>query len=160
MSSWQPPQSPNYLPPHSQSPNPSPYAPSGSPHFAPPPPPRKQSLLWLWILLGLGGALFVCCGGGVVGVAIFGMNIVAAEVADLIRDNPKFREHIGELESLDVDWVATSAKNDDETFVYRAKGDKGSGILTVKQTEDDDWNEVIVEASLRLPDGRQVQIVP
>jgi hypothetical protein len=114
----------------------------------------------LWVLLGIGGVLFLCCGGGVVSLAIFGMNVVAAEVADQVRDNPKFREHIGELESLDVDWVATSAKNDEETYVYRAKGDKGSGVLTAKQTEDDDWNEVILEATLRLPDGRQVQIVP
>jgi hypothetical protein len=149
VSSWQ-----------SPPPNPSPYAPSGPAHFAPPPQPPKKSLLWLWILLGVGGLGSVCCVGGVVGIGLFGLNIVAAEVADQIRDEPEFREHIGELQSLDFDFVATSAKNDDETFVYNAKGDKGSGVLTVKQTEDENWNNVIVEASLRLPDGRQVQVVP
>ncbi len=138
--------------------NPQPYAPSGIPAFGPQSP--KSSNTWLWVLLGLGVMSFLCCGGIVAGVAIFGMNIVAQEVADQVRDNPKFREHIGELQSLDVDWVATSAKNDQETFVYTAQGDKGSGVLTVKQEQDDDWNEIVVEASLRLPNGTQVQIIP
>lgn len=122
--------------------------------------PRRQSLLWLWVLLGFGSVGLLCCCGGVVGVMLFGMNVVEAEVADLLRDNPKLRQHVGEIESLELDWVATAAKEDDETFVYRVQGDRGSGVLTVEQTEDDDWNKVIVRATLRLPDGTQVQIVP
>jgi hypothetical protein len=147
MSSWPPPPA-----------NPSPYASSAPDPYGP--PPRKSSLLWLWILLGVGGVALLLCCGGVVGIAALGLNVMSAEVADQVRDVPAFREHIGELESLDVDFVASSAKGDDETFVYNAKGDKGTGVLTVKQTEDEEWNEVIVEATLRLPDGRQVPIIP
>lgn len=148
MSSWPPPPA-----------NPSPYAPSAPDPYGPL-PPRKSSLLWLWILLGVGGiGLLVCC-GGLVAVGAFGLNVMSAEVAEQVRDVPAFREHIGELESLDVDFVATSAKGDEETFVYNAKGTKGTGVLTVKQITDDDFNEVIEEAKLRLPDGREVQIIP
>ncbi|MEX2174953.1 MAG: hypothetical protein WD872_11365 [Pirellulaceae bacterium] len=148
MTSWPPNQS-----------DPSPYAPPTGmgPLGA---QPRRQSLLWLWVLLGFGSVGLLCCCGGVVGVMLFGMNVVEAEVADLLRDNPKLRQHVGEIESLELDWVATAAKEDDETFVYRVQGDRGSGVLTVEQTEDDDWNKVIVRATLRLPDGTQVQIVP
>jgi hypothetical protein len=147
MSSWPPPPA-----------NPSPYASSAPDPYGP--PPKKGSLLWLWILLGVGGiGMLVCC-GGLVAVSMFGLNVMAAEVADQVRDVPAFREHIGELESLDVDFVASSAKGDEETFVYNAKGSKGTGVLTVKQTEDEDWNALIEEASLRLPDGREVPILP
>lgn len=147
----------NWPPPSTTPPSPQFFGPSGTPPYGPPP---KSSNAWLWLLLAGGITLFLCCGGGVVGVVIFGMNIVAEEVATQVRDNPKFREHIGELQSLDVDWVASSAHDDEETFVYKARGDKGSGVLTVKQETDDDWNEVIVEASLRLKNGTTVQIVP
>lgn len=93
-------------------------------------------------------------------MVMFGMNIVAQEVADQVRDNPKFREHIGELQEINTDWAASAAKDDGETFVYSVKGSKNSGTLTVKQVTGDDWQEVVQEASLRLPDGTQVQILP
>jgi hypothetical protein len=152
MSTWQPPSG-----------NPQPYAspPGFQPQsFQPYAPKPSGSNTWLWVLLGLGGVAGVCCCGGGIGVVMFGMNIVTAEVADKLRDNPKFREHIGELQEMNVDYIASAAKDDDETFVYNVKGDKGSGVLTVKQVTDDDFNETIEEASLRLPDGKQVQIVP
>ncbi len=91
---------------------------------------------------------------------MLGMNIVTAEIGDLLRDNPKFREHIGELQEINVDYIASAAKDDDETFVYNVKGDKGAGVVTVKHVTGDDGNEEIVEASLRLKDGRQIQVVP
>ncbi len=59
-----------------------------------------------------------------------------------------------------MDFVATSAKNDEEITVFNARGDKNSGVLTVRQETDEDWNNVLVEASLRLKDGTTVQIVP
>jgi hypothetical protein len=116
--------------------------------------------LWLWLLAGFGGVAALCCCGGAVGVVIFGMNVVTAEVAEQLRDNPKFREHVGELQEMNVDYVASAAHDDSDTFVYTVRGDKNSGKLTVKQTTDDGGNEQIQEASLRLSNGTKVQIVP
>jgi hypothetical protein len=163
VSTWQPPSGPAQpfpQPNYGQAPygQQQPYLPSGVPPYDP--QPNKSSGWWLWVLLGVGGLLFLCCGGGVIGVGVFGMNIVAADVKEQVRDNPKLREHIGEIQTFTFDWVASAAKDDGETFVYNVKGDKGSGTLTVKQVQDDDWNEVVEEASLRLPDGTTVQIVP
>jgi hypothetical protein len=154
MSNWQSPS--NWQTPPGSGPQPyaSPLAPQP---YAPRP---SGSNLWLWILLGVGGVVGLACCGGVAGMVWFGMNIVAQEVADQVRDNEKFREHIGELKEISADFTATAAKDESDTFVYRVKGDKGSGVLTVKQTTDDDGKEVIEEATLRLPDGKQVQIVP
>ncbi|MCI0359865.1 MAG: hypothetical protein L0211_15415 [Planctomycetaceae bacterium] len=89
MSTWQP------------SPNPQPYsAPQAFQPYAPKPP---GSNLWAWVLLLVGGSAVVCCGGGGIAVAMLGMNIVTAEIGDKLRDNPKFREHIGELNDISVD---------------------------------------------------------
>lgn len=137
---------------------PQPYASPGA--FQPYSQPPPSSNWWLWILLGLGGLTAVCCCGGGIGIVNFGMDIVAEEVAGLLRDNPKFREHIGELQDMSVDWPASIAADDDDTFVYSVKGDKGSGKITVKHVTNDDGEEEILEASLRLSDGTKVQIVP
>jgi hypothetical protein len=147
MSNWQPPPG-----------NPQPYQ---SPQvFQPDAPKPPSSNLWLWILLGLGGLAGVGCCGSVIAVVVFGMNVISTEIGDQVRDNPKFREHIGELQEISVDYTASAAKDDDDTFVYNVKGDQGSGVLTVKSLTDDDFNEQIEEATLRLPDGKKVQIVP
>jgi hypothetical protein len=149
MSSWQPPSGQ-----------------SASPYFSPPlspydPPPRKPVPKALWWALGGGGALLLllcCCSCG--GLFMFGMNIAEEEIAVQLRDNPKFREHIGELESIEIDMIASSAQNDAEVFVYRVRGNKGSGRLTVREGSDAEWNTTIERADLRLPDGAQVQILP
>jgi hypothetical protein len=147
MSNWQP--SPGNLQPYQP--------PQVFQPYAPKPPGSNR---WLWILLGVGGLVGVGCCGSVIAVVVFGMNVVSAEIGDKVRDNPKFREHIGELQEISVDYTASAAKDDDDTFVYNVKGDKRSGVLTVKSITDDDFNEQIEEATLRLPNGTQVQIVP
>jgi hypothetical protein len=103
--------------------------------------------------------VLLCCGGAV-GVIAFGVNLIEAEVKDKLRDNPKLREHIGEIQALDTDITASLAVEGKDTYRYKVRGTKGSGELIVKQHTDDDGNEVIDEATLRLPDGRTVQIVP
>ncbi len=136
---------------------PSPYPPQ--PPFPDPYAPRRSSggSLLLWVLGG--GALLValvCCGGGVALLA-FTKSYMQAEVKNQLRDNPKLREQIGELETVELDFSGTMAEDDDETFRYHVKGSKGSGELTVIESPDD---ETIVEAELRLKDGTKVQILP
>ena len=135
-----------------------PYAPPfGVQPYAPKP---AGSNLWMWILLGVGGVLGLVCCGGLASMMVLGLNIAAQEVADQVRDNPKFREHIGELQEISMNFTASAAKDDGETFVYSVKGDKGSGTLTCKEKSDDNWQSVVEEATLRLPDGTEVQILP
>jgi hypothetical protein len=114
----------------------------------------------MW-LLGCGGVLMMllCCGGGI-GVMTFGLQVMSSEVKDQIRDNPKFREHIGEVQEFEMDWAASFGDEGEDTYRYRVRGTKGSGELTVKQRTGPDSNEVIDEAELRLADGTKVQVVP
>ena len=123
--------------------------------YAPNAPRPGANRAWLWILLAGGGlvTMLLCCGGGF-GFIFFGFNVLEAEMKD------KLREHIGEIQSLDTDLMASMAAEGDDTFRYKVRGTKGAGELTVKQHTDDDGNEVIDEATLRLADGTKVQIVP
>jgi len=147
--------------PHSGKPLPPQF--SDNPAFNPYAPRTSGSRTWLWLLLALGGGglfLVLLCCGGAFGVIAFGVNMMEAELKDKLRDNPKLREHIGEIQSLDTDLTASMAVEGEDTYRYKVRGTKGSGELTVKQHTDDDGNEVIEEASLRLADGKTVQIVP
>jgi len=113
----------------------------------------------MW-LLGCGGLMFfLCCGGGV-GVMVLGFAVISTEVRDEIRDNPKFREQIGEVQEFEMDWAGSFADKADDSYRYRVRGSKGSGELTVKRTTGAGGKEEITEAELRLADGTKVQVVP
>ena len=138
--------------------NPQPYKPPVSAYYGPPPPPKSPA--GLWIALVIVGVLLTVCGGGCVALLLFGLNVSEQEIADQLRDNPKLREHIGEIETIDMDIVASGAEDDSDVFVYRVKGNKGKGKLTIREGTGDGFETLVEEAKLRLPDGTEVQIVP
>jgi hypothetical protein len=148
--------------PASPGPHQHPYGPPDFRDPYAPAAPRSSSAKWLWLLLG-GGLLMtlLCCGGGL-GVVMFGLNIITAEIKDQIRDIPKFREHIGEVSEFEMDVSGSFAaqSEDENTYRYKVRGSKGSGELTVIHHTDDNGDEVIDQAMLRLDDGNTVQIVP
>ena len=122
--------------------------------------PRSSSSGWLFAIGG-GGCLvlvLLCCGGGIGGM-YFVKGVMEAEIKNELRDNPKLRAEIGELQSVEMDVTASLAEDDDEVFRYNVQGANASGELTVKQQTEDDGSETILEASLRV-EGKTVQIVP
>jgi hypothetical protein len=127
--------------------------------YPPIPPQKPRSRRRFWIFVGVGVLLLVvlCC-AGVIGLGFYGFNLIETEVRDLVRDDPVIVEHIGEIETFDVDFNASGDIKDDDTFVYQVKGTKGSGVLTVRHITDDKGDEVIQSAELRLPDGRVLKL--
>ena len=124
-------------------------------------PSRRSSggcVIWA-ILLGAGLMLLLCCGGGAL-IMRFGMQIITTQVEDQLADNPILREHVGEIESFELDWTRSFADEDDDTFIYQVRGSKGEGRVTVKHITDDDGNEEILEAELRLSSGEVVDLMP
>jgi hypothetical protein len=103
--------------------------------------------------------VLVCCGGGFA-LMSFGFGVITVEVEDQLRDNEQVRQHLGEIQEFEMDWTRSFADEDDDTFTYRIKGDKGSGTIKVKHITNDDGDEEIVSASLRLDSGQTVEIVP
>lgn len=140
-----------------------PQPPNWSESFSPtpqPPPPRRSAWPWLAII-GVVSlvALLVCCGGGLAFLN-FGFGVMSDEIEVLLRDNERLRQHVGEIQEFEMDWQRSLADDDDDTFTYRVKGDKGSGAVIVKHITNDDGDEEIVSARLQTESGQTIEIVP
>lgn len=132
------------------------------------PPRGKNTSTWIWIvILGvvvglptliIGGAVLTCCGGGA-GLVYFGLDVVAEQVADDLRDHPVIQEQLGGIDEIDVDFTASAAADGDEEFVFKVKGPKGSGTLTARTISTDDGREQVERATLRTDKGT-FEIVP
>lgn len=112
-------------------------------------------LVLIVLALAFGGGVVVCCGGAV----YFGLNMLSAEIELELRDNPRLREHVGEVQEFQMNLTRSLATADDDVYLYSVRGTKGSGELTVKHITGDDGNEIILEASLRLTDGTTVDLL-
>lgn len=101
--------------------------------------------------------VLVCCGGFVAFMYSFGQ-LMSAEIEMELRDHPKIQEHIGEIESMSMDFSKSMAIEGEDVYVYDVQGDKGSGELTVESITNWEGTEEVVDASLRLPDGRVIEL--
>ena len=121
--------------------------------------PAANSNRLLWILLA--GALIVvpvlCC-GGVFFLGYLGLGVLEADIEMQLRDHPTIRQHIGRIEDLSVNITKSSTVDDQDTFIYDIRGDKGEGELSITSLSQWDGNEEIVEASLRLASGEVLPI--
>ena len=135
-----------------------PYQPPVDPSYGA--PHAKGSLAWLWILLILGGGfgLLICCGGGGA-LVYFGLGVMGEEVADQLRDHPVIQEHLGGIDKIEVDFTASAARDDDDEFVFKVTGPKGSGTLIAKTVTNEAGNDEVVSGSLRTAAGT-FEIVP
>ena len=93
-------------------------------------------------------------------MAKFGVSALGDQIALQIADNPAIVEHIGDIESLEVNWSATieeSQKTGDQNsgLIFEIKGSEGSGQLRIKQ---DKGGQGIDAATLILPDGTRIPI--
>lgn len=131
------------------------YGAYGSP---PPPAPRSRKRL-VWILAITGGLSVLLCCGGFAGLAYFGMGLVTTEVRNLVREHPAVVEHIGEIQSIKLNFTETGAADDADTFVYDLTGTKGRGTLTAKHVTNAAGDEELISATLRLPNGEQHDLV-
>ena len=118
-----------------------------------------NSCLWVFAIVGVlavvGG--LVCCGGG---YFLFNAatDLVAEAAAQELKKNPVVKEHIGNIESLEIN-LRESAKQNQETegvvFVFDIKGDKGSGKIVVVPGENENEFESI---NLVMDDGTTHEI--
>jgi len=86
------------------------------------------------------------------------MSVVSADIENQLRDHPQIQEHIGAIQSLEVDWAKSMAEQDDNIFTYDIRGSKGSGELVVNSETDDEGGEVIRSATLRLSTGETIEL--
>lgn len=114
-------------------------------------PPRKSGTLW-WVLgivgvvlLGLG---LLCCGGGYFAFQTT-MEMAGQQVQAQVANDPVVVEHIGQVQSISLDPVATGERNQPNTLVFRLEGSKGSGLLVGRQEPGGELTDMVLE----MPDG-------
>jgi hypothetical protein len=119
--------------------------------WSPPAYQRKRSRLWIVLLVG--AVLFVsltCLGGSA--LVFFGLDLVTADVAADLRDNAVLREELGDIRSFEIAWGKSFAHPDEDVFVYRVTGTKGSGLVQAESITVDE-GEHVIWAELLLPSG-------
>jgi len=116
-----------------------------------------QRMVWLIVLLtaGAGLCLFLCCGG----VVHIGLGITTEEVRHALEADPRFVDHVGQVQEFSMDYVGSLSGGDD-VWVYNVKATKWSGRITVKHVTGDDGNERIVWARFTLASGEIVELKP
>ncbi len=123
---------------------------------APAPKPSKTPII-LAVVGGIGLiCVLVCCGAGI-WVVQFGMSVVSADIENQLRDHPEIEEHVGAIQSLEVDWAKSMAEDDYDIWTYDVEGTKAKGELIVESESDFD-SEVIVSATLRLSTGEEIEL--
>ncbi|MBZ0112538.1 MAG: cytochrome c oxidase assembly factor 1 family protein [Thermoanaerobaculia bacterium] len=91
---------------------------------------------------------------------MLGLGVFSKQVAADLRDNPVVVEHLGKIEDLDLDFVATLAVPGENEFVFDARGTKGDGVLTVTSLTVDDEREEVVAGTLQLESGDEIDLFP
>ncbi len=129
-----------------------------------PPFAQRRPLQWsplkivLTVLL-CGGGFLMLCGGGCGAIIFFGMNLLAKEIELELRDNPVLVEHIGQVQSFKIDWMASLAHPEADVWVFNVRGPKGSGQVTAESITMPDGNERVTWATLRLPSGETIELI-
>lgn len=120
------------------------------------PPPKKgmSVMMILLIVFGiLGGGALVCC-GGCGALMYFGVGVAEEQFADQLRNNPKLKDNIGEIESFKFNYTAPH-ESSIEIIMFDVKGTKGSGLVTIRKTPDNK----IIWAKLHTSTGNDVTLV-
>ncbi len=97
----------------------------------------------------------VCCGG----VVQIGLGVTAEEVRQELEADPRFVEHVGQVQEFGMDYMG-SISGDSDVWTYNVKGTKWSGRVTVRHETGADGNEHVLWARFTLPSGENVEIKP
>jgi len=122
----------------------------------------SSSLLWLWLLLGGMGVFFLLCCGAGCGLGYGGTEDEEQQLQAMIEDHPAVRAEVGNVQSVDRDWTASLAEEDDSTWYFNVKGDKGEAVIIIREAPFRwDSEELDVEwAKLRTESGEEIEIYP
>ncbi len=113
----------------------------------------------VFITLGVVGVVgaIACCGGGM-WMANYGMDLVTEQIQAQLDGHPQIQQHIGQVQSFEVDMEASEEIEDVDTFAYNISGSKGAGTLTIKSESVDADTEKIEAATLTMSDGTVIEI--
>ena len=114
-------------------------------------------------MMGCGGCAIIAVLAMILGgwaLFRFGFNVFASEVEADLRDNPVIVEHLGRIEEFEVDLSATITTEGANDFVFRARGTKGAGLISVTCVTNDDGVEEVTAGTIQLDSGETMDLFP
>ena len=89
----------------------------------------------------------------------FGSELMEDAVRAELRGNPVIVEHIGEIQSVDLQLMASARHSGEDVYGFELQGTKGQGSLDAVIVTAENGGEEVVWAVLKLPDGRNFDVV-
>lgn len=124
----------------------------------PDPQPAQPRRVWPWVLGGVLALVFLLFVGLVASVIWIGGDLFLTQAETAIREDPQVRAHLGTLNKVELDFLATGSAPGVEEFAFRVEGTLGSGLLVGEFITTDAEHEELRSGELRLDDGRRIAI--
>ncbi len=118
---------------------------------------RKKALI-AGVLGAAGCGLLVLL--GTAGVVFVGWNLFQDQAEKALDANPVIRQHVGEIERIEADLVASALAEGVDDFVFRIEGTKGTGVVAAEFVTIDADTEEIRSGTLRLSSGETYELLP
>lgn len=104
----------------------------------------------------------VVAGIVVAAVAAFiwwGIGLLETQIGADLRTNPVIQEHLGEVQSCDLNWVA-SGELPEDVYSLTISGSKGNGVVECKTETVSPEEERVLEGTLTMSDGKTFDLFP
>ena len=114
-------------------------------------------------MIGCGGCAVIAVLAVIFGgwaMVKLGLDVFADSVEADLRNNPVIVEHIGRIEELEVDLSTSLSTEGPDDFVFRARGTKGSGLISATCVTSDEGVEEVVAGTIQLDSGETLDLFP
>jgi hypothetical protein len=115
---------------------------------------KKRNLL-VGGVIGLVLFLLVAIGG----LGIWGWGRFTDQAMEALNSNPVILSHVGKIDQLDLDFMATGNEEGENVFVFRVGGSSGTGVVVAEFVTVDADAEEIHSGTLRLPSGETYDLM-
>ncbi len=125
------------------------------------PPPRRHRFGipgWLILLIAALLLFFALIGGLIAWGVSAGWQLFAGQAQEALQAQPAVQAHIGTIQEMHVDFIATGNAPGAEEFVFRLKGDRGDGKVQANFVSIGAEQEIITEGVLTLASGERYDL--
>lgn len=109
------------------------------------------------LLIVLGGVMTfgVVVLGVIAWIAVAGWSIFSEQAQAALQADAVVQQHIGKIDTMKVDVLATGAAPGGDEFVFSVTGDRGRGKVSATWVSDGAEREILTEGVLTMHDGRE-----
>ena len=120
------------------------------------PPRRRSRLLWWMLALFALDALLVA--GGIAAGIWRGVGLFAEQAQVALQRHPAISEHLGRLETVEFNFMATGEASGSDEFVFDVVGEHGRARVLAQMATVDADNEVVAGGVMTLDDGSEIRL--